>query len=298
MKTFLRASIPVAFVALAAASCSAVDRQTQVTVALSSETEIPKELDSFAIRVTSTRTGELRFSKDYYPSSGREFPTTLAVIPFDEDALKSPLQIEIEGRQNGVTFLDRKSIISYVKDRNILLTLPLRMACFKFRTCGPNETCAGGECVPAEVDAAKLPDFDERAVFGVKNPDCFDEDKCLSEPVEVAVGEDCTFTLPPNAPADRGNVSIRWQAAPERLLALEAGDLQEGWQRTSATTGKLSKGACDSHLRRLGPDQKPLVPDVAEKVYFSPGCSAKTPQRPYCLSKTTGHAGIGAVIPQ
>lgn len=297
MKRLVRVLAPLAFVSVAAASCSSVDRQTQITVALASETEIPKELDSFAVRVTSTRTGELRFSKDYYPTSGREFPTTLAVIPFDEDALKSPLQIEIEGRQNGVTFLDRKSIVSYVKDRNILLTLPLRMACFKFRTCGANETCVGGECVPADVDATKLPDFDERIVFGTKSSDCFDEEACLRDPVEVPVGTDCTFPLPSGAPVEKGNVSIRWQAAPARLLALESDDSREGWERLSSTIGKLSQGACDSHLGRLGPDQKPLVADVAEKVYFSNSCTAKHKTQPFCFSSKTGHAGIGAVIP-
>lgn len=141
-------ALALAASALAIAACSSVDKQTQITVALSSETEIPKELDSFTIRVISTRTGEVRFLQEYEPQSGREFPTTLAVIPVDQSSLGSPLRIELEGRKNGVVFLQRTSVISYFRERNILLTLPLRMACFQFTDCGPDSTCQGAESSP------------------------------------------------------------------------------------------------------------------------------------------------------
>ena len=276
--------------------CSSVDNKTQVTVALASETEIPKELDSFALRVFSTRTGELRFSKDYYPSSGREFPTTLAVIPFDEDSLESPVRIELEGRVGATVFLRRQAVVSYVKDRNLLLSMPLRMACFQFQDCGPNSTCAGGQCVSSAVDPAKLVDFDPKLVFGDQGA-CFDEEKCLPATVETKVDPDCTFAIPEGSAEGQGNVSIRWAAAPARVLALDANDAQEGWTRLSATRGKLSQGACDSHFQRLGGDQKPLVPDWAKTVYFTPTCPSKTSLLPYCLSEATKHAGIGAVVP-
>jgi len=275
--------------------CS-VDKQTQITVALSSETEIPKELDSFSVHVVSTRTGELRFSQDYYPTSGREFPTTLAVIPLDEDSIGSPLRIELEGRKQGATFLRRVSVISYFERRNILLTMPLRMACFQFRDCGPNATCAGGQCVPTEVAPASVVDFDPKLVFPSNATSCFDEEKCLDAPVAVRVEPDCTFALPA-ATAGEGNVSIRWAAAAERILALDESDAQEGWVRLSPDRGQLSQGACDSHFGRLGSDGRPLVADSARTVYFSSGCASKTWRLPYCYSSVTQHAGVGAVRP-
>lgn len=283
-----------ALVALGA-GCS-VDKQTQITVALSSETEIPKELDSFAVRVISTRTGELRFSQDYFPTSGREFPTTLAVIPLDADSLQSPLRIELEGRKGGATFLRRVSVISYFEGRNILLTMPLRMACFQFRDCGPSATCAGGQCIPATVEPSSLVDFDPKYVFPTDAATCFDEEKCLDAPVEVKVEADCTFPLAATT-AGQGNVSIRWAAAPERILALDENDAQEGWVRVAADRGRLSQGACDSHSRRLGNDGKPMVADWAKTVYVSPRCASKTSLVPYCFSQITQHAGVGAVRP-
>ena len=82
--TFNMRAVPLWIAAMVCGvHCAPTDRETQVTLALSSETQIPDELDSFSIRVISTRTGELRFAQDYFPTSGREFPATLAVIPAD-----------------------------------------------------------------------------------------------------------------------------------------------------------------------------------------------------------------------
>lgn len=278
--------------------CAKVDNETQITVALEAETEVPAELDSFAIRVSSTRTGELRFSRDYFPNSGREFPTTLAVIPLDESSLDGPIRIDIEGRKGGATFLRRQSVVSYLRNRNMLLTLPLRMACFQFKDCGPNQTCAGGQCIGAEVDAKTLPDYDDALVFGRANSSCFDEEQCLDAKTEIVVNDDCTFDLQgltSSSDQEQGNVSIRWAAAPKRLLALDANDEIEGWKRIDASRGQLSKGICDSHFRRRDAQGELLVPDWAEKVYFTSNCKSKTRKQPYCFSAKTQHAGIGKV---
>lgn len=279
-----------------ATSCSSVDKQTQITLALESETEIPKELDAFTVRVFSVRTGELRFGNTYEADNGNRFPTTLAVIPADEESLSGPLRVEVEGRKGSKVFLKRQSTLSYVKERNVLLQIPLRMACFEFRACADGETCAGGQCVPSVVDPAKLADFDPKLVFAEPGS-CFDEEACLDTTTEITVADDCTFPIPEGADETKGNVSIRWAAAPLRILGLEGSDAQEGWIRVSKTQGRLSQGACDSHFRRLGPDGKPLVPDWAQKVYFSSACATKSKTTPICRSAKTGHVGIGAVRP-
>lgn len=284
---------PSLFIALTLlASCSSVDEETQVTVALESETEVPKELDAFVVRVLSTRTGELRFSQTYVAENGNRFPTTLAVIPANEDSLESPVRIEVEGRKAERTFLKRVSTVSYVRGRNLLLNIALRMACFQFRDCGPTQTCAGGQCVSADVPAATLPDYEPRLVFAEPGQACFDEEACLASSEVVKVEEDCTFPVPEGD----ANVAIRWDAAPGRLLALESEDPQEGWSRVANGLGRLSQGACDSHFRRTLPGSaERLVPDWARQVYVAPGCAPKTRTVPYCRSSVTGHAGIGAV---
>lgn len=288
--------IPLLFAAGLSVACTKVDRDTQVTLGLSSEAEIPRELDAFTLRVLATRTGELRFAQEYFPQSGREFPTTLAVIPQDEDSIESPLRVEIEGGKGATVFLKRQAVVSYVEGRNVLLNMPLRMACFQFKDCGPNKTCAGGRCVEAEVQAAALRDYQAALVFPSANR-CFDEEACLAESAPVAVADDCSFSIA-GAGDNQGNVAIRWDAAPERLLALDSGDPQEGWSRTAPDRGQLAAGLCDSYFRRRGNDGELLVPDWARKVYFAPRCASKTAAVPYCFSNKTQHAGIGAMVPE
>lgn len=275
------------FLQLLGLSCS-VDKETQITVALQSETEVPTELSSFVVTVTSTRTNEVRYKNEYFPTGGKDFPTTLAIIPADEDSLKSPLKIEITGKQGNRVILTRTSVSSYIEGRNLLLAMPLRMACFQFKDCGAGQTCRGGQCVEASVAAEQLVDYDPKYVL----PDtagCFDEEKCLAAKTEVTVAQDCTF---PIATADPVNVAIRWAAAPARLLALESGDEQEGWTRLAPDKGKLSVGACDSHF------QRGAFSDWAKQVYVTTGCASKTSLQPYCRSTVTGYAGIGAKSPE
>lgn len=286
----------VAAIAVLGASCHAVDRETQVTVALSTETKIPAELDAFTVRVLNVRTGELRFAQDYFPSSGRDFPTTLAVVPADQDSLDTPIRVELEGRSKGALTLRRIAVVGYIEGRNLLLAMPLRMACFQFRDCGVGATCVGGQCVPAEQGGETLVDYEPGFVFPVAGS-CFDEERCLATPTEVEVAEaDCSFPVPPGD----ANVAIRWSAAPERLLALDAEDAREGWTRIDGTRGRLSQGACDAHFRRLGPDGAPLVSDWARQVYVTtaPGCPPKTLHVPACFSPSTGQSGIGALVPE
>lgn len=297
VRRLFSSGVIAAFGLVACASEDEVDRRTQITIALSAETEIPKELDSFSVRVVATRTGELRFAQDYFPSTGREFPTTLAVIPADERSLEAPLRVELEGRKNGEVFLRRAAVISYFRGRNLLLAMPLRMACFQFKDCGPLSTCAGGVCAPAAVEPATLPDFEKRFVFAEPGA-CFDEAACLRDSVKVEVRADCTFDIPGDVPEDRGNVSIRWAVAPGRILALDVGEAREGWTRVGPKVGRLSQGACDSHFRRVGPDGSYLVPDWAKTVYFSPACSSKPALLPYCFSEQTKHHGVGAAFPE
>ena len=288
---FSLASLSIA----AGSACSTVDQKTQVTVALSAETEVPRELDMFTVRVISTRTGELRFSKEYFPTSGRDFPTTLAVVPLDEDSLGSPLRIQIEGLKGGRLFLQRQAVVSYFRDRNILLSLPLRMACFDFKDCGDNATCSGGQCVDATLDSSTLRDFDATTI-SADAPTCFDEQRCLASATAVDVQPDCTFAIPPGTARSLGNIAIRWAAAPERILGLEAEDAQEGWTRLSDDRGRLSQGSCDSHFQRRDKNGL-LVADWAKVVYFDATCDSKTAARPACFSQTTQHAGVGAVVP-
>lgn len=276
-----------ACVALSSA-CSTVDRETQITVGLSSETLIPSELNRLSITII-TPDGQKRFI-EYDDGSGTLsntlFPGTAAVIPATERSLEGPLTIELRGYQGQTEILKRRSRLSYVRGRNITIPMPLRMACFN-QACKADETCKGGTCMPDFVEAEKLRDYAESEVLGDLGVACFDEVKCLetSKPVDVTVrpvegAYECTFAVP----SENANVSIRWQAAEGRVIVLDEGDALEGWTRVSPTMGKLAPGLCTSYAdpHPFG-DPARVVYDRALDVAVSTTCATKGSTLPFCL---------------
>jgi hypothetical protein len=283
-----------AMTTLALLACASEDRKTQVTVAITSETEIPKELDTLEVVVIDADGSESsRVLHDV--QNPRFFPATLAVVPRSSRSLEGSLTVGKDAQ------VFRRAVVSYVEGRTLLLPMPLRMACFNFRGCGVNETCSGGTCQPARVEPNALADYDDRLVFGRSAPEtCFDEATCIAGSQKVPVRpEDCTFALPEGSSREgerpRVNVSIRWKAAPSRVIVLDVDDPIEGWTRVADGRGKLSAGVCASLLDQEPDPKKRLIYDQALDVWLSTRCAAKTGSQPYCTS-SDGHVGIGATL--
>jgi hypothetical protein len=282
-------------------ACISKDNSTQITVALASETEIPTELDTVQVVVIDAKGSEI-YRNEYPVTYPRFFPTTLAIVPRDDDSLDRPVTIEVRGfkstSREGQVF--RRAVVPFFKGRTLLVPMPLRMACFNFADCKENETCAGGRCVPAQIEASKLVDFREELVFGgLPNAACFDETSCLGDGKPVTVNADCTFPIPASSVGPDGapqvNVSIRWAAADGRVIGLDGDDPVEGWTRVDARTGRLSPGVCDS---LLDPEPNPKlrrVPDRALDARVSAACPTKTHDHPPCPSGD-GHSGAGVPI--
>jgi hypothetical protein len=273
---------------LAGCGCVSTDRTTQITIALASETLVPSELDRLSIRITDAR-GSLTYSNEYDVIEPSFFPTTLALVPAGEESFDGPLRIELVGTgANGAVRLQRSAVLAYARGRNLLLPMPLRMACVNFRSCGADQTCRGGQCVDATVEDRELSDFDEDQVFPASGVACFDEASCLADAHEVPVASDCTLDVPTG-----GNVGLVWAAAPSRVLVLQAEDAQEGWTRLPSGKGLLSHGACAS---LLDPETDPAlreVPDRALAAYTSAACAPKAALQPFCRA-ADGHSGVGA----
>ncbi len=282
-------------------ACISKDNSTQLTVALTSETEIPKELDTVQVVVIDAKGSEI-YRNDYPVTYPRFFPTTLAIVPRDDNSLDRPVTIEVRGfkstSSDGQVF--RRAVVPFFKGRTLLVPMALRMACFNFADCKENETCAGGRCVPAQLDVSKLVDFREELVFGgLPNAACFDETVCLGDAKPVTIDADCTFAIPvaPSEPdgTPRVNVSIRWAAANDRVIGLDGDDPVEGWTRLDARTGKLSPGVCDSLLDTEPNPKRRRVPDRALDARISTACPPKAHDHPPCPSGD-GHSGAGARI--
>lgn len=266
----------------AATGCVRQDDSTQITVAITTETAVPKELDQFTLNVTDAQ-GSVRTDLTYDVATQSFFPQTLAVFPQDAASLNAPFQVSVEGQLGAQSIVLRKATVSYVSGRTLLLPMALRMACFQLSDCQADESCVGGQCVASTIDATKLLDYNDALVFPADAPSCFDESTCLDATKKTAVtfhGSECTFA----APAGDFNVAIQWDAALDRAIALPADDAHEGWTQTSAGTVVLSPGICAAKNAAMG------VPNRANTVYVYPGCPAKTATIPYCGS------GIGQAL--
>jgi hypothetical protein len=306
---------PLALV-IGGAGCAQTDNKTQITVALAAETLIPYELDELSISITDAN--GVAQTVSYAAGAGLDeffFPGTAAVIPVNESSFGKPVSIEVRGIKGGKTQVFRRAKIGYVRERNISLAMPLRMACLAV-TCPADQTCQGGMCMPDEVDSLKLRDFKATEVIGDTPGACFNETKCLTSsklvPVTIARTKpaaglpgpfdyECTFPLVEGSFASAGldktaNVSIRWEQANKRVIVLDEGDAQEGWVRLGPNRGKLARGICASYADPERDPLKRVVFDRALDVAVSTECTTKTAATPFCTnandSKNVAGAGV------
>jgi hypothetical protein len=288
---------------LGTASCA--KDTTQITVALTSETEIPEELDTLKVSVVGAD-GEVR-SFTYDKSNGLDkvfFPGTAAVIPVSEKSFERPLTIELRGEQKGQTILFRRSRVSYIRDRNISIPMPLRMACVAV-TCAEGQTCKGGQCVSDFIEPSQV--FDYQEVRGDLAANCFEETSCLADSKAVLVtikptkanpgpfDYECTFPTNQATAGGKANVSIRWEQAQKRVITLDEGDALEGWVKVNETTGKLATGICASYRDSERDLSKRIVYDRALDVAVSNKCFPKTNRTAFCMdsaAKRVAGAGI------
>jgi hypothetical protein len=262
--------------------CVHEDDSTQITIAVTTETAIPKELDQFTLNVTDAQ-GSVRTDLTYDVATQSFFPQTLAVFPQNAGSLDAPFQVSVQGQAGATQVVLRSATVSYVAGRTLLLPMSLRMACFEVFDCKADESCVGGECVPATVDSTSLLDYSDALVFAADAPTCFDEATCLdtnNKKEVVFQGTGCTFPIP----AGDVNVAIQWDAALARAIALPSNDPREGWTRIDSTTAELSPGVCAAKNAAHG------VSNRANAVYTYTGCAAKTATVPYC------GAGIGTPL--
>jgi hypothetical protein len=284
-KAWLGCAVALVATAASASACVTKDDKTQITIAFSSETEIPKELTEFRLTVTKASGSVVHdWVYDVHPESGFRFPQTLALVPSDSDALKAPVTVELEGTltRGGTktTIVFRRAIVSYFEGRTILVPMALRMACFQYGRgdCGANESCVGGVCKPAAVTSDKVVDYDPSYVFPTPAT-CFDDAKCIGGSTPVTVDfSDCSFTLP-SGDTSHVNASVEWIAAKERVIVLNADDPDEGWTARDATHGVLSPGVCKA-LQLQG-----TAKNGAERLFLSTACAAKKALQPNCAAE-------------
>lgn len=292
--TRLPALAAAAALSAALASCVTTDTSTQITLAFTSEAKPVDEFQTLSLRVYDGD-GGLVYDYPYSADSPGFLPATFDILPKDESSFERPVRVEVRAETaDGELVVERRAVVSFVKGRALFLPMPLRMACFAM-ACGgdPSKTCSGGVCRDLPVDAAALADFDARYVLPERAAaDCFDESACLADSRRVLVADDCTFPLPPGPDV---NVSVRWEAAPSRVIALDGDDANEGWVRVDEATGRLSDGVCTAVLQDSGGPEA-AVYDKALDVWTSTACPTKRPLQAFCRASPADAVGVGTEL--
>jgi hypothetical protein len=281
--------------------CTA-DEPTEIVAGVSTQIRVPDDLRSVGVVVQVG--GRVQFCQTYSVTEGLvRLPATLGVL--DERVERGPVTIQILGLRTEDSAFEsdcvavkpeslekelmviRRRRLSFVSDRIVYLPLPLKDSCRDKLDCEDDETCIGGKCVSAEIDAETLPDYDDSLVFGNTNT-CFDGNTCMPKgstvPVVLEDPETCTFQAvwPDDLPRpQKGGLNVRlfYDSFGSEILDLDAPSLKQDQREGFSFEDE------DEPLRfRLAPNlcESNYQADKVLAVDASAFCPAKRALQPLC----------------
>lgn len=294
-----------------ALGCSPTD-PTEIVAGVSTQIRVPEDLVEVGMVVQVN--GRMAFCQTYPVADGTvTLPATLGVLgKAGEAARGATVTVQVVGLRQldtafsrdctlraedsaGVTVIRRRRL-TFVDNQIKFLPLPLKESCADIeQSCDENETCVGGKCVPIDVDARDLPDYDDSLIFGDTNT-CFDGNRCMASDATVPVllddPETCTFTAlwPDDAPApERGNLNVRlfYRSFGTEILDLDFDDVRadqrEGFEildERRPLRFRLAPNLCETNYQRervLAIDASALC---AAKRAYQPICNDYEPPNP------------------
>lgn len=295
--------VAVAALLVTTSGCRTKD-PTALVVAISSEAPPPKEIDALEVEVD--RDGSVTFFHQYPLVQGEQdfarLPGTLTLQNDTGEDPGTPLTITVRAQHQGKERVIRRAVLGFVSEKTKLLRVPLRYSCVDFPdSCDEGQTCSGGRCVDAHVDANKLPDYKDELVFGMPGAEggsggdpnsCFDQGAgaCFADaqPIDLASidGAPCEIPVPSGAAPGRINFAAHWALSddPSRLVVLEQ-DPDEGWTYADAsqTTARLASGICQA-----------VRDGRITALVYSTACSTKSPDQEVCATESGGNPGACA----
>jgi hypothetical protein len=309
--------------------CSA-NKPTEIVPGAMTQVRVPKDLAAIQIEVKAN--GVQKFCQGYEVDTGGIvlLPSTLGVISGAAnttvritvrgyDTATSPdvqgcggLGVDDPGNSNtpgpGPRVL-RRATLTYVDKHTLFLPMQLSFACYDKADCPPDtDTCIAGQCVPDNVDANTLVDYDPSLLDGTQV--CFSPSTCFPPPpgtadATVVDASTCTYSVPAGTPAGvpLSNLNVRiayaqgtWSKDPgtgEQVYAVGApfeeevlsADPIEGYTVDSSHPGqfKLADGLCGL-VKNATPSSKTgtgSVP-VISNVQVALGCAPKALLLPFC----------------
>jgi len=316
------------FGALLALACTATE-PTEVVAGVTTQIKVPEYLRSVGLVVQAE--GELVFCQTYPVTDGQtRLPATLGVLGATGLGSRGVVTVQVLGLRsedseferdcvftrsepdeddNREVLVIRRRRFTFVDDRIVYLPLPLKESCSDV-ACPLDQTCVGGSCVPMDIDATTLPDYQPRMAFGDTNT-CFSGRSCLPSggtfPAFLVNPADCTFHIewPPQLPGPPSpgdlNVRLFYDSLGTEVLDRDPANTppeqQEGFSfpdPNDPLTFRLAPNLCNSNYkidRVLAVEASALCPS---KRIFQPLCEDyQAPNPRSANSEMTSSAGAG-----
>jgi hypothetical protein len=335
MRTFGSISlwVGVAGIAVSGATGSACTAKKVTEIIPGATTQIQVPLDIAALRVDILSNGALVSCTPYLAQDGTlVLPTTIGIIPKDDGAAgTTTISVEVRaydaaGAQSndlqlcgnapvgpGGPRLLRRSVQTFVDQRELFLPMPLSYSCFDVdcsMDMDPSDACQGGQCNTSKINSGTLADFNSQLVDGTGI--CFDPGPCFADavsavPVDV---DNCIFEFPESmVPAGGLNVRLFYQDGAWVYNAATSGyeqqltpkseqeilneDPNEGFlipDSTKPQQFQLPKGLCDLYANAATPPAAPSSGTTTVKyhmisdVQMASTCPSKSELLPICAA--------------
>jgi hypothetical protein len=153
-----------------AAGCSS-SGSTGIVVDISTNCEIPADIDQVLVRVTNP-SGKLLLEVPVpvAPGSGGGFLGRLGLSPEREPPSTAAITIEAVGLRGKQEVVIRRASLAFVRDRVVRLPLELRKECLGLLCTAMGKTCVvtaeKGVCADPAIDSEALPPFDPKVDSG------------------------------------------------------------------------------------------------------------------------------------
>ena len=300
----------VVVIAASAASGSGCSAKKVTEIVPGATTQIQVPADIAAIRVDIKSNGALVTCTQYTADNGTlVLPATIGIIPKNDGAAgTTTITVEVRaydtaGVQSSVGDLFgctqtpvgapggprvlRRSIQSFVDQRELFLPMPLSYSCFNTDCSAdsdPSDTCKGAQCVTSTVDPTALHDFNPQLVDGTGI--CFDPALCFGDAVSAVAVDPahCLFEVPEyDAALERRQ---RARLLPDGRVGLQA--------RPRPRSSSSSKPSSEQEILNVDATEGFTIPDASKPQQFqlAPGlCAlytrATTPPPPPTTGTTT-----------
>jgi hypothetical protein len=147
-----------ALVAVVASGCRS---RTQLMFGVITDLRAPDALDEVEMVVQRSGVEVLRVPWTLPGVPGQPYILPGSYGVYTEDGSEPQIAVTLTGKLNGRARVERKALVSLVREKTLFLRLGLVAGCVDRDDCGADETCVESVCKPILVDSRRLPAYVE-----------------------------------------------------------------------------------------------------------------------------------------